>query len=145
MIHSEQQRRSEDRHPYERKITVPTRLQATVQYDGTQFCGWQTQPDGNTIQDWLEKKMSAMLGTRIHIAASGRTDAGVHAIGQVFHFELPAAVRCHGLLPHRPTAIEEEACWYEKAAVALERSLSGLSENTGLPPSIQARQLGHRA
>ena len=132
-----QQARSEDRLPYEKQDATPCRLKATVQYDGTDYNGWQTQPQGSTIQDYLENKLSKMLGTRIHVAASGRTDAGVHAKGQVFHFELPAVANCDGLLPPRPADGNELEQWYNQSATALARALSGLSENTGLPPSIQ--------
>ncbi|MDN4620719.1 tRNA pseudouridine(38-40) synthase TruA [Paenibacillus sp. PsM32] len=58
----------------------------TVNYDGTRYNGFQTQPDGNTIQDHLEKAIASIIGEKPKIHGSGRTDAGVHAIGQVFHF-----------------------------------------------------------
>eukprot|EP01043_Picozoa_sp_COSAG02_P020308 COSAG02_NODE_999_length_15328_cov_8.086360_2_plen_337_part_00 len=68
------------------------RFRAVVQYDGTDFEGWQTQPNGKTIQDELEKRLGSILlgrGKRLAVAGSGRTDAGVHAKAQVFHFECP--------------------------------------------------------
>lgn len=68
------------------------RFRAIVQYDGTDFEGWQTQPNGRTIQDELEKRLGSVLlgrGKRLAVAGSGRTDAGVHAKAQVFHFECP--------------------------------------------------------
>lgn len=68
------------------------RFRAVVQYDGTDFEGWQTQVHGRTIQDELEKRLGAVLlgrGKRLAVAGSGRTDAGVHAAAQVFHFECP--------------------------------------------------------
>jgi tRNA pseudouridine38-40 synthase len=58
----------------------------TLAYDGTEFNGWQTQPNGRTVQEILEKAIAAVTGTRVHANASGRTDAGVHAIGQVVNF-----------------------------------------------------------
>ncbi|MDE6431978.1 MAG: tRNA pseudouridine(38-40) synthase TruA [Opitutales bacterium] len=63
------------------------RWKCVCQYDGTEFCGWQSQPNRNTIQDYIEKRLSEIFGSRIKIYGSGRTDAGVHARGQVFHFD----------------------------------------------------------
>ncbi|MFC7678122.1 tRNA pseudouridine(38-40) synthase TruA [Paenibacillus sp. GCM10028914] len=57
-----------------------------VSYDGTNYNGFQTQPGGNTIQDLLEDAIERLSGERLKITASGRTDAGVHARGQVFNF-----------------------------------------------------------
>ena len=56
-------------------------------YDGTDFEGWQRQPHGNTVQDHLETALSEIFSTRILTHGSGRTDAGVHADGQCFHFD----------------------------------------------------------
>ena len=63
------------------------RWKCTVAYDGTGFYGWQSQPGGNTIQDILEKRLKTLFGQPIRIHGSGRTDSGVHAKGQVFHFD----------------------------------------------------------
>lgn len=63
------------------------RWKCTVAYDGTQFEGWQSQPNGNTIQDFLEGRLRVLLKKRTSIYGSGRTDSGVHARGQVFHFD----------------------------------------------------------
>ena len=56
-------------------------------YDGTDFEGWQRQPHGNTIQNCLETTLSEIFSTNIHTHGSGRTDAGVHARSQCFHFD----------------------------------------------------------
>jgi tRNA pseudouridine38-40 synthase len=63
------------------------RWRCECRYDGTDFNGWQSQPNGNTIQDFIEKRLAVILGEKIRIHGSGRTDAGVHAQGQVFHFD----------------------------------------------------------
>src|SRR5438270_8636435 len=59
----------------------------TIAYDGTEFQGWQTQPGYRTVQETLEAAIAALTGEpRIRLNASGRTDAGVHAVGQVANF-----------------------------------------------------------
>ena len=62
------------------------RYKVTVSYDGTNFKGWQIQPDSRTVQQEIEKALSSINKEKTNIHASGRTDAGVHAIAQVFHF-----------------------------------------------------------
>lgn len=56
-------------------------------YDGTDFNGWQSQTGGNTVQDLIEGRLRTILRTPTRIHGSGRTDSGVHARGQVFHFD----------------------------------------------------------
>jgi tRNA pseudouridine38-40 synthase len=62
-------------------------IKLLIEYDGTNYQGWQVQPKGLTIQGMLEEKLSRLTGERIHIIGSGRTDSGVHALGQVAHFK----------------------------------------------------------
>ncbi len=59
----------------------------TVAYDGSKFSGWQKQPGIKTVQDTIESALSIIQKQNVSIHGSGRTDAGVHAFGQVFHFE----------------------------------------------------------
>ncbi len=56
-------------------------------YDGSGYTGWQSQAGGGAIQDVIEARLAEVLGVPTRIHASGRTDAGVHAAGQVFHFD----------------------------------------------------------
>ena len=63
------------------------RFKCVVAYDGTDFCGWQSQPNGMSIQDFIQNRLRDILKTETKINGSGRTDAGVHARGQVFHFD----------------------------------------------------------
>lgn len=90
------------------------RWKCVVAYDGGAFDGWQSQPSGNAIQDVIERRLRAVLKTDLRIHGSGRTDAGVHALGQVFHFD---AAWSHGA---------------EKLRLALR---------AGLPGSIQLKSV----
>lgn len=58
-----------------------------VEYDGSTYCGWQSQPDVPNIQDTLQSALSGVAGEFISIVAAGRTDTGVHALEQVVHFD----------------------------------------------------------
>lgn len=63
------------------------RYLAVVQYDGTDFAGWQIQPNSRSVEEEIEKVLSQVLNTPTKIYGSGRTDAKVHALGQTFHFD----------------------------------------------------------
>ena len=76
------------------------RIRFTAAYDGRPYLGWQSQPGGRTVQDVLERAFSGLFGTPCRIHGSGRTDSGVHALGQVFHADAPiptAFLRTNGL------------------------------------------------
>ncbi len=62
------------------------RYKLTIAYDGRPWKGWQAQPDGQTVQDRIETVLGMLVGKRMVVHGSGRTDAGVHAQGQVAHF-----------------------------------------------------------
>lgn len=59
---------------------------AVIEYDGTRFHGWQSQPDARNVQDCVEAAFSQVAGHPIAVVCAGRTDAGVHSLGQVVHF-----------------------------------------------------------
>jgi tRNA pseudouridine38-40 synthase len=63
-----------------------------IEYDGTAYHGWQTQADKPTIQETLEAALSFMTKEHVHVIGSGRTDAGVHALGQAANFHTTAAI-----------------------------------------------------
>ncbi|WP_040985023.1 tRNA pseudouridine(38-40) synthase TruA [Oceanobacillus jeddahense] len=69
------------------------RIKCTIAYDGSDFAGFQVQPDHRTVQGSLEKALTKIhKGETIRIQASGRTDTGVHAVGQVIHFDTPLTI-----------------------------------------------------
>src|SRR2546429_8517508 len=67
------------------------RLKLIVAYDGAPFAGWQSQRHANTIQDHLERAFARVSSERVRVHGAGRTDAGVHAIGQCAHVDLKQA------------------------------------------------------
>lgn len=68
------------------------RIRITLDYIGTAYDGWQRQPDRDTVQKRVEEAIFSLSGERVSVVASGRTDAGVHALGQVAHFDVNAAI-----------------------------------------------------
>jgi len=88
-------------------------IRMTVEYDGTRFVGWQRQLNGLSVQEVLEDAVSTRLGEQVRLTASGRTDAGVHARGQVVSFRTATSLSAHavrhGLLPLLPPDISVTA------------------------------------
>jgi tRNA pseudouridine38-40 synthase len=68
------------------------------EYDGTAYHGWQRQPNGISIQEVLEEKIGIITQEKVRVTASGRTDAGVHALNQVANFRMKSAIGCQNLL-----------------------------------------------
>lgn len=81
------------REPAAQTTAVPTlhRLALGIAYDGRRFHGWQSQPDGRTVQDRVEAALSAFADAPVAVVCAGRTDAGVHALNQVVHLDAPVA------------------------------------------------------
>lgn len=81
----------------------------TIEYDGTDFVGWQCQPNGLSVQESVETALAERLGEAVRLISASRTDAGVHARGMVAHFEtstnFPIAAYREGLNALLPTSI----------------------------------------
>src|SRR5205807_3793346 len=77
---------------------MPRNFKVTIAYDGTDFCGWQVQPDRQTIQRALADAVERVTTERVLPQGSGRTDAGVHAIAQVASFALASPIPAENLL-----------------------------------------------
>ena len=68
------------------------RICLTIEYDGTNYSGWQKQPKAKTIQGEIELAIEKTIGEKVELFGSGRTDAGVHALGQTAHFDMTLPV-----------------------------------------------------
>lgn len=97
---------------YRARLSSLRRWKCVCAYVGTDFNGWQSQPDGRAVQDVIERRLKWILDRDVRIHGSGRTDAGVHALAQVFHFD--------AAWPHGP----------EKLLAAFRG---------GLPPTLQVK------
>ncbi len=65
-----------------------------IEYDGSKYYGWQRQNEVRSVQEKLEKALSKVANAPVNVFCAGRTDAGVHATGQVVHFGLDAGRKC---------------------------------------------------
>ena len=97
-----------------KSVSKTQRWKCVCAYDGTNLHGWQSQEGGNTVQDYIERQLQKIFSQQLRIEGSGRTDSGVHALAQVFHFD---ATWTHGA---------------ERLRKAIE---------TGLPRSIQIKSV----
>ncbi|MBS4099560.1 MAG: tRNA pseudouridine(38-40) synthase TruA [Sulfuricella sp.] len=85
------------------------RIALGLEYDGCGFCGWQSQSNGCGVQDALQTALAAIAGEPVNVITAGRTDTGVHAIGQVVHFDTaatrPESAWIRGVNAHLPAGI----------------------------------------
>ena len=127
------------------------RIALGLEYDGSRFLGWQTQPCGSTVQDALEAAIAAIAGERVSVTCAGRTDRGVHARGQVVHFdtgaERPDSAWVRGvnaLLPESAAVLwscRVPADFHARYA-ALSRTYRYVLLNRGVRPALAARYAG---
>jgi tRNA pseudouridine38-40 synthase len=92
---------------------------AILEYDGGQFAGWQRQPGMRTVQSVFEAALERIAGSAVGCTAAGRTDAGVHALGQVVSFQLPRPWRAEELT-RALRALTPEDMWVVRAGTASE-------------------------
>jgi len=88
---------------------MTSRVALGIEYDGAAFAGWQSQPQGNTVQDALERALAQIADCQVRVHCAGRTDAGVHAAAQVVHFDTAAQRPLHawvrGTNAHLPDSV----------------------------------------
>jgi tRNA pseudouridine38-40 synthase len=129
-----------------------TTVRAVVEYDGTDFCGLQFQPGVRTVAGELERVLRDMLRHEVKITAAGRTDAGVHATGQVVSFKTQAAfpfdrfaIALNSMLPKdvsvRDAAVVEDD--FSARFSALERTYVYAISNALEPAPLLARYAYH--
>lgn len=81
----------------EKEISAIRNIRLTIEYDGTNYLGWQRQRGGPTIQETIEKAIEKITKNGAKLIGSGRTDTGVHALGQVANFRTPSAIQTNQL------------------------------------------------
>lgn len=107
-----------------------------IAYNGTRYCGWQRQPNGVSVQQWLEEVFSTVLRRDIALVGAGRTDAGVHARCMAVHFDVPEAIG-------EPKLLTEESALLsgEPALPADKLALLAGKLNNMLPKDIAIRRI----
>ena len=83
-------------------------IRMTLAYDGTNYCGWQVQPNGVSLQEVVERALSQFTHEPVRVVASGRTDAGVHAVGQVVSFETTSTAPCRAFVQGLPIHLPDD-------------------------------------
>lgn len=127
------------------------RIALGISYDGSLFCGWQSQPNGCGIQDALESAIASIAEHTVRVHAAGRTDTGVHAYGQVVHFDTesvrPLSAWVRGVNAHLPLTVRVE--WAHEVSnefharfSAFQRSYQYLLYNAPVAPALMATKAG---
>jgi len=129
------------------------RYRLKLEYDGAPFVGWQRQDNGPSVQGALEDAIEKLSGERVTVTGSGRTDAGVHALGQVAHFDLvkefePGKVRDalnYHLRPNPVSVLEADVADGEFHARFSARSRHYLFRilNRRSPPALETGKVWH--
>ncbi len=131
------------------------RYKLTIEYDGSPFVGWQRQANGMSVQQALEEAVFAMSGETIVVHGAGRTDAGVHARGQVAHIDLTRDWRTDKIRdalnalirPHPVSVIAAEAVGseFEARFSAIRRHYLYIIDNRRAPPALDRNHVWHVA
>lgn len=127
------------------------RVALGVEYAGTAFSGWQSQPERRAVQDAVERALAAIAGEPVRVHAAGRTDAGVHATSQVVHFdtlaERPETGWVRGSNSHLPDAVA--VLWarpvdpeFHARFAATGRHYTYLLVNRPVRPALAANRVG---
>lgn len=127
------------------------RIALGLEYDGSRFCGWQTQPSGCGVQDHLEAALARIAGRPVETVCAGRTDAGVHACGQVVHFDSeavrPDTAWVRGVNAFLPPGVA--VLWSQPVEAAFNARYSARSRayryvllNRGVRPALASRRAG---
>lgn len=132
-------------------MTGGQRIALGLEYDGSLFCGWQTQPRGCAVQDALENALALIHGDPVKTTTAGRTDAGVHAIGQVVHFDAlqhrPVSAWVRGVNAHLPDGVsvlwaQSVAAGFDARRSALQRTYRYLLLNRPVRSALLAGKVG---
>jgi tRNA pseudouridine38-40 synthase len=127
------------------------RIALALEYDGSRFLGWQTQPGGGTVQDTLEAALATIAGERIQLTCAGRTDRGVHALEQVVHFDVdaqrPASAWVRGVNALLPESLavqwsREVPAEFHARYAARARTYRYVLVNRAVRPALAARHAG---
>jgi tRNA pseudouridine38-40 synthase len=129
------------------------RYRVLIEYDGTPFVGWQMQETGPSVQSTIAKALQQLTGAEAKVQGAGRTDAGVHAIGQVAHFDLdgawpPRKLRegLNALVRPLPIAILEVLAVssdFHARHSAIRRQYIYRILNRRAPPALEANRVWH--
>jgi tRNA pseudouridine38-40 synthase len=110
----------------EGKVQAGHRVVLGLSYDGLSYCGWQSQPSGCGVQDHLERAIARFLGCAVRTCCAGRTDAGVHAVGQVVHLDT--------------TLARKSASWVRGVNAFLPHGIAVQWARTGVDQRFDARR-----
>jgi tRNA pseudouridine38-40 synthase len=127
------------------------RIALGLEYDGSGFCGWQSQAGGGAVQDALEAALAMVADAPIRVVCAGRTDAGVHALEQVVHFDTEAArpdsAWVRGVNSHLPASVAVR--WAQPVPVEFHARFSARGRryryvllNRGQRPGLMAKRVG---
>lgn len=127
------------------------RIALGLEYDGTHYCGWQSQPSGCGVQDALEVALTQMAGHAVRVHAAGRTDTGVHALNQVVHFDTqtdrPISAWVRGINANLPASLR--VMWakavdesFHARFDAFQRSYQYLLFNHPVASAVMANKAG---